>query len=294
MLTKIQVIITCILICNYKKYVYNISEGDIMKNFKINSKIISIFMASIVLVGCSTKNTVKNDDNLSSSEIITEVSTPNNEVVESTTSSIVNESKITTPSYSEKEVKEETTTIDTKKVEEKKPNELTNNDNIVLNEVESLKNSISKAINSDTVSEIKEDCKQAFITLVDFIFYDGEIKGIKFDDLSAAAKQELLNEATQIDNIIMKKFPNYKEEISEKTSNAYNKASELIKKGANNIKDFAKDKLGQENYNKIKDFKDKIKSSASDVWDETKDDVKEIAGKAKDKVKNWYENFKNN
>ena len=118
--------------------------------------------------------------------------------------------------------------------------------------------------------------------------------GRKFDDLSAAAKQELLNEATQIDNIIMKKFPNYKEEISEKTSNAYNKASELIKKGANNIKDFAKDKLGQENYNKIKDFKDKIKSSASDVWDETKDDVKEIAGKAKDKVKNWYENFKNN
>ena len=102
MLTKIQVIITCILICNYKKYVYNISEGDIMKNFKINSKIISIFMASIVLVGCSTKNTVKNDDNLSSSEIITEVSTPNNEVVESTTSSIVNESKITTPSYSER------------------------------------------------------------------------------------------------------------------------------------------------------------------------------------------------
>lgn len=265
-----------------------------MKNFKINSKIISIFMASIVLVGCSTKNTVKNDDNLSSSEIITELSTPNNEVVESTTSSIVNESKITTPSYSEKEVKEETTTIDTKKVEEKKPNELTNNDNIVLNEVGSLKNSISKAINSDTASEIKEDCKQAFITLVDFIFYDGEIKGIKFDDLSTAAKQELLNEATQIDNIIMKKFPNYKEEISEKTSNAYNKASELIKKGANNIKDFAKDKLGQENYNKIKDFKDKIKSSASDVWDETKNDVKEIAGKAKDKVKNWYENFKNN
>ena len=92
----------------------------------------------------------------------------------------------------------------------------------------------------------------------------------------------------------MKKFPNYKEEISEKTSNAYNKASELIKKGANNIKDFAKDKLGQENYNKIKDFKDKIKSSASDVWDETKNDVKEIAEKAKDKVKNWYENFKNN
>ena len=238
-----------------------------MKNFKFNIKLLSIAMTGIILVsGCSnndyTSNNIRNDNSketTSITETITEKPTTENEIKEENKNESINKT----------------------------------NDNIVLEEVENLKNNIEKILKSETVTDFKQDCKDVFVTLVDFIFYDGEIKGITFDELSDEAKQELLKEVTIIDNLIMKVFPNYKEEISNTASSAYNKASEIIKKGSENIKDFAKDKLGEENYNKIKDFKDKIKDSASDVWEDTKTDASDLYEKAKDKVKNWYENFRN-
>lgn len=231
-----------------------------LENFKFSTKVLAIAMTGMILIsGCSNNNYTFTTSNNSQKETVTS--------------------------------KEQTNTTD---AETQKPiTESTTKDNIVLQEIKELKNDVEKVLQSDTVTELKKDCKDVFIVLVDFIFYDGEIKGITFDELSDEAKQELLKEVNMIDNLIMKAFPNYKEEISSTTSDAYNKASELIKKGSENLKDFAKDKLGEESYNKIKDLKDEIKEEATTVWEDTKTDASDLYEKAKDKVKNWYENFRN-
>ncbi len=290
------------IICKFIKKVYNIFEGDFMRNFKFNVKLISLVMTGVILItSCSNQNKNDNEQSLTNT-VETEQKIPNID------SSNVEISKPDTNTEKEPSKNENTSTSNETTNKEQKPSdttepqtiptteqiiEINEKDSVVLEEIKNLKSDIKEILNSDTAKDIKETCKNVFITLVDFIFYDGDIKGITFDELSDAAKQEFLKEVDEIDNLIMKKFPNYKEEISSKTSSAYNKAKDLIKKGANNIKDFAKDKLGDENYNAIKEFKDEFKQSASVVWEDLKDDISNVYGKIKEKIKNWYENFRN-
>jgi len=92
----------------------------------------------------------------------------------------------------------------------------------------------------------------------------------------------------------MTKFPNYKEDISSTVSIAYKKASELIKSGANNIKEFSKETLGEDNYNTIIGAKDELVSYTKEAIDIIGDFAGTLWDKGKGKIKNWYENFKNN
>ena len=62
----------------------------------------------------------------------------------------------------------------------------------------------------------KEKTKEAFIKLVDFIFYDGELFGYKYKNLSQSAKEKVLYYALELDGYIDKKWPGYKETISSK------------------------------------------------------------------------------
>lgn len=267
-----------------------------MKNFKFNVKLLSLTMTGIIFIsGCSNKSYSSKSSNTSVNSGAISSEPINND--NSSISEIKNNSsniEIHEEANSSEIVETSKTETTLESMEPEINNEQTNQkDSIVLQEVKNLKNNVEKLLQSDMVTDFKSDCKNVFITLVDFIFYDGEIKGITFDELSDECKQEILKEVTTIDNLIMKKFPNYKEDISSTVSKAYNKASEIIKNGSENIKNFAKDKLGEENYNEIKEFKDKVKESATNVWDDIKDDTGELYEKAKDKVKNWYENLKN-
>lgn len=167
----------------------------------------------------------------------------------------------------------------------------TEEDLIVINSFNEIKDEISKKIDD---SNFLDSCKATFITIVDFIFYDGEIKGIKFDDLSEEAKQNILKTSNQIDELITSKFPNYKEDISSTTSNAFNKASELIKKGANNVNDFSKELLGEDNYNAIIDAKDDIVDYSKDAFENISDFTSNLYKDGKTKIKTWYEQFKTN
>ena len=133
-----------------------------------------------------------------------------------------------------------------------------------------------------------------FVTIVDFIFYDAEIKGIKFDDLTEDAKQNILETANTIDSKIEKSFPGYKETISDKTKSAYNKASEVIKKGDNSVKEFSKEKLGEENYNAIIDAKDELVYYTKNAFDIVGNVTSNLWEQGKSKVKSWYEKFRNN
>lgn len=144
--------------------------------------------------------------------------------------------------------------------------------------------------NLDTYSQNKslgQTIKDGFVTVVDFLFYDGEIKGYTFDELSATAKLKVLKLAFSIDSKIENYFPGYKEQISETGSKIYtnvkSKAIELYldittKVCADNPDtcEVAKEGLSD------------LKTNFSLTWNF----IKDISGVGLSKLKAWYEVWK--
>lgn len=249
----------------------------------------SIFLGTIVLVtGCNKNNDIIDDNiNYSKTSSIEEVK----DNIEINNDKVIN-SQNNNQNNQTLQNDDTDNNIDTK--ENVIDNQYTDNDKIVIETFNDINQEVDVILQNDEDESIKDKAKGTFITIVDFIFYDAEIKGIKFDDLTDGAKEEVLTLAHLIDSKIENRFPAYKDAISDKTKGAYNKASEIIKKGANNVKDFSKEKLGEENYNAIIDAKDELvyytKNALSIVGDVTSN----LWESGKTKIKNWYENFKNN
>ena len=254
-----------------------------MKKIKINTKKLMVILVSgfilVTSVSC-TKEKAK----------------VNNSYIQESNQSVINSSEVNNSKKENSQQVESTIEESTPEnnIVENSSNEIyTSNDMEVISYFNDIENSVDEELKKEADESIKDKLKGTFITVVDFLFYDSEINGIKFDDLTEGAKQNILETVSSIDNKIMTKYPNYKEEISSATKSAYNKASELIKKGANNIKEFSKEKLGEENYNAIINAKDELvyytKNAVSIIGD--------IAGSiwetGKSKIKTWYENFKN-
>lgn len=168
---------------------------------------------------------------------------------------------------------------------------LSNNDKAVIQTLNSSLNEINNSSSND--KSFSDSAKATFINIVDFIFYDGKINGVTFDELTDKGKQEVLKIAQKIDGAIEEKIPGYKETISEKASNAFNKASELIKKGANNFSSFLKEKLGEEDYNAIIKSKDELVYYTKNAVSFIGDVGSSLFNSAKDKLNSWYQDFKN-
>ncbi|MBE6138872.1 MAG: hypothetical protein E7173_03990 [Firmicutes bacterium] len=245
-----------------------------MRNVKVN-KLITILLTCLILiatVGCSNKKETSR----------------NNEMNDYNNSGEVEENDVN------KQDKPEINNPEMSNDKNAAIN-LTKTDEEAIAYFNTLKQNVDNTLDSSNQNDdVKAKLKGTFITIVDFIFYDGDINGIKFDDLTDGAKQNILETAAIIDNSIMTKFPNYKEDISSTVSIAYKKASELIKSGANNIKEFSKETLGEDNYNTIIGAKDELVSYTKEAIDIIGDFAGTLWDKGKGKIKNWYENFKNN
>lgn len=170
--------------------------------------------------------------------------------------------------------------------------EYSNNDLLVINEFENIEKELNEILEND--KDFLNKAKGVFITIVDFIFYNSEINGVKFDELTENGKQKVLEISNNIDLKIENKFPNYKNDISEKASEALNKASKLIEEGSNNIEDFTKEKLGEENYNTLIEVKDELVEYTKNAFDIIGDFSSELYDNGKQKIKDWYEELKNN
>lgn len=168
---------------------------------------------------------------------------------------------------------------------------LSNNDKAVIHTLNSSLNEINNSSSND--KSFSDSAKATFINIVDFIFYDGKINGVTFDELTDKGKQEVLKIAQKIDGAIEEKIPGYKETISAKASNAFNKASELIKNGANNFSNFLKEKLGEEDYNAIIKSKDELVYYTKNAVSFIGDVGSSLFNSAKDKLNSWYQDFKN-
>lgn len=250
-------------------------------SLKFYNKSLALCTSWVVLIstyGCSKKS--ENYSSYSQSSNVNDVVTttlPVTSSVVTTTSSVDTTSSVVTTTGSVVTNLVVTTT----KVEDV----INNKDEEVLSYFSEMGTNLSNSYNLDS---FLESGKKYFIYCVDFLFYDSEINGIRFNDLTDLAKQQLLRDINAIDELICSRFPNYKEDIGGFTSDAYNKAALIIKEGSNDIKDFSKEKLGDENYNKISYYKDMVVSQTKSDFE----DFKDILGDGKQFVKNWYEGLK--
>jgi len=160
-----------------------------------------------------------------------------------------------------------------------------NNENEVVEYFNNIENEITNLLNNDTTQNVKDKVTNFFVTTIDFIFYDKEIKGITFDSLTNETKLKILKIASTMDTKIENKFPNYKDKIKATSSKVYDSASTKIKEGINYLDEKAYEKLGEENYNNMKDGYEDMKKS----FKNTGEIIKDEANKAKEKVKSWYE-----
>lgn len=216
------------------------------QNLSLHLKQIAATLAvGFVLVGCSKEN---ENLSVSSSSQINSTST-----ISSTPSS-------TAPSNLEPENQEET--LDTEE----------------FDYFDQAKKEIKELIESEQVEQAKEKGKEYFITGIDFIFYDKEMNGVTFDDLTEEGKKVTLENLETIDGWIMEIAPDYKDKIGEK----YQVVKDFVSTTYYDVLESIKESLGEENYSAMQEKKNEIKDSITSTKD-----------KALEKVSEWYQNFKN-
>lgn len=242
----------------------------------MNKKIIIISIVSgiaLLLIGCLIGITYANKKNEEVKEEIKEKEDNNKEEIKINSKPNDNENK---------DISNNKDTIKNDNYNEK--------DNIVIDE---LNNTLKNIEESTQDENFKDKASSTFISIVDFLFYDGTIKGISFDELTEKGKEKVLEISSKIDVKLEEKCPGYKEKISNSTSKAYQKASKIIKKGAKNINDFAKSALGDENYQAIIDAKDELAKYSKEALNFVTGAGSKVFNETKDKLNEWYQNFKN-
>lgn len=136
----------------------------------------------------------------------------------------------------------------------------------------------------DNSSHITSSIKHGFIELVDFLLYDGTIRGKTFSSLSNSTKIKVLKIAFLIDTKIEEKFPDYKESIKSASSFAYDKFREKV---IVSYFDLAA-KVCQENEESCATAKEgisELKKSGSLTWKF----IKNLTSSSISKLKSWYE-----
>lgn len=148
-------------------------------------------------------------------------------------------------------------------------------------EVMSYMNTLNDEFNA---TSIKDSVKNSFITVVDFLFYGGKIKGHTFNELTNAAKLNVLKMALYFDSKIEKYFPGYKETISSGANKIYtNIKSEILKSYLT---------LTTSICNSNSDLCTSAKNGFQELKNNfglTFDLIKDIAGDGLSNLKNWYE-----
>lgn len=135
-----------------------------------------------------------------------------------------------------------------------------------------------------------------FITLTDFIFYGGEIKGKTFAELTEGAKQQVIKIYEKIDAKIEASFPGYKETIKETSTKTYNNVKEKLTGLKDSALEKYKNEIGEDRYNdQVETFnesKETMKESFSPVIDKVVEESKDLYETTKEKLDNWYQTWK--
>lgn len=142
----------------------------------------------------------------------------------------------------------------------------------------------------------KETLKNTFITLTDFIFYNGEIKGKTFTDLTTATKEKVIEIYENIDSKIESVYPEYKDKIKETSLKTYSNIKDKLIEVKDSIASSYKEELGEELYNEqletFEESKITMQESIEPVIDTIVEESKKVYAETKEKLDNWYQTWK--
>ncbi|MFI3307089.1 MAG: hypothetical protein R3Y21_00840 [Mycoplasmatota bacterium] len=143
---------------------------------------------------------------------------------------------------------------------------------------------------SESVSAGLEKSKEFFIVVVDFLFYDSQINGITFDELSDSAKQKVLTIVSRVDVFITNYYPYYKEDVLNLYDGASDVFFELIEKGSTNINDFVTENIPSDTLTSIKSYSTSFYNTIKDTINSIP--IEETVTDTLDKLDEWYNDFK--
>lgn len=177
------------------------------------------------------------------------------------------------------------------------------NEDEVVSYVANVESQISTLNADSTDTTMKEKLENTFITLTDFIFYGGTIKGMTFNQLTDTAKGKVLDLYEKIDSKIESYFPNYKENIASSAKKGYTTVVTKAKELKDEILAKYKEKVGEDAYNNVvsnyEEDKDRFQDAYTPYVEKGKDIAsgaiekgKEVWDTTKDKLDSWYQNFK--
>lgn len=211
-------------------------------------------------------------------------------VLDKSEASILDDYKTTTVAYLDED--EKATTVKSEKTTTASKTTTTKNIKTTYRYTSKASDDDVLAYAKNTYSDISDDkgtldkAKENFITLVDFIFYDGEIKGKKFNELTSSAKAKIIYYTLLVDAKIDAKWPNYKENIQDKYNNIKEK---LIAKYMDLTTSICKSNEKECEYAK-NDFK-LLKESINLTWNTLKKAFSYAFNKGKTSLAEWYEVF---
>lgn len=158
--------------------------------------------------------------------------------------------------------------------------ELSSEDKIVIEYLEEK----YQEVNSKPV---KEKVKDIFKTTVDFLFYDGQIKGKTLKELTNKGKTEATKLITKIEISIENKFPG----LIDETKDIYkDKKEKIIEKYYETVENICKDR--QDVCNEFKRDYEEMKQSYKDTFKYLLDLGEKGLDKTKETFTNWYNNLK--
>ncbi len=167
-------------------------------------------------------------------------------------------------------------------VSNSKPSSQTNSEASVINHFNSLNAELDNK-NDENNKTFRQRAKETFVNCVDFLFYDKEINGYKFSELTDKTKLTVIKIVLSIDKKIDSYFPNYKDDIK---SGYQNVKAKVVAKYLEITADICEDNASTcESVRE--DFK-KMRETFGITWDLVKDILKSGSGA----LKEWYEIYR--
>ena len=159
------------------------------------------------------------------------------------------------------------------------------NEEAVLSYMETENNNLKSNFNKGTA-------KQYFVSLIDFIFYGGKIKGTTFNELTNSAKEKVIYLALKTDGIIDKNIPGYKETLGNSYKNAKKqlivKYTEVSTKVCTEKQD-----LCAEINRDVADLKNSLNITWDIIYDIYVEMIKPAGAAGLQKLSDWYKVWKN-
>ena len=115
-------------------------------------------------------------------------------------------------------------------------------------------------------------------------FYNKEVKGYTFQELTTSAKLKVIKLALSIDHKIDEYFPDYKEVIKDKYTNIKGKLAVKYLEFTSSLCE----KVGADTCNQAKEDFNNMKNSFHITWEL----IKELASSGSSKVKEFYESWR--